>query len=199
MNAILDRKPVEKVFDKFHIDTDDIFFLSEKMGLKFDQAANLFEEKFDIDNILFSLTESKSILLKEMNLLSFYPFCKLLGFYYLKKINLSFEEKNYLTDIVYHCYPMIRNEEVKVDMSNKKQTELTAGYCLTIIIFFDKIIKKISDNGEEVAKIFLEFVLDAYVEKNKKYITSNLEEIVLSLRKMRNRLDKKFEEDYSYS
>ena len=198
MKAVLDRPPVKKFFDKFHVSTDDIFFLSEKMGLEFDKAANLFEEKFDVDNILFSLSNSNKILLKEMNFLSFYPFCKLLGFYYLKKLDLSFEEKNYLTDIIYHCYPMIRNEEVKVDMSNKKQTELTAGYCLTIIIFFDKILKKINGDSEEVAKIFLEFILESYVEKDKKYITSDLENIVLSLRKMRNRLNKKFEEDHSY-
>jgi hypothetical protein len=198
LKAVLDRPPVKKFFDKFHVSTDDIFFLSEKMGLEFDKAANLFEEKFDVDNILFSLSNSKKILLKEMKFLSFYPFCKLLGFYYLKKLDLSFEEKNYLTDIIYHCYPMIRNEEVKVDMSNKKQKELTAGYCLTIIIFFDKILKKINGDSEEVAKIFLEFILESYVEKDKKYITSDLENIVLSLRKMRNRLDKKFEEDHSY-
>ena len=66
-----------------------------------------------------------------------------------------------------------------------------AGYSLIIVSFFDDVLNKFEDNKTEVAKLFLDFIVTVYGELKKDFISDNLEEWILILKKMKKKLYKK--------
>ena len=60
-------------FKDFSLSVKDMKFLSSKMGINPNKAKNLFEQKQDLDLILFQISSNK-VLVRDFSGLSFYPF-----------------------------------------------------------------------------------------------------------------------------
>ncbi len=177
-------------FNDFSLSVKDMNFLSSKMGISPNKAKNLFEQKQDLDLILFQISSNK-VLVRDFSELSFYPFCKFAVFHYSKKHNFTYEEKNYMADLIFNCYPKIKNEEVQINVSGSQQNELMAAYCLIIISFFDSLLEKFDNSKTEIAKLFLDFIISSYNNLSKNFISDNLEEWILILKKMKKNINKK--------
>ena len=190
MNSTLEKKN-KKLYTDFSLSSVDVKFLSGKMGIPISSAVSLFEEKQDLDLVIYELSANKKILLKEIVDLSLYAYVKFLIFHYTKKCNFTFEEKNYVADLVFHGFPKVKNEEVQVSIKVKKEAEKMAGYCLVIISFFGNVLDKFENDKNEIAKLFLDFIVDSFNNINKDFISDNLEEWILILKKMKTKLDKK--------
>lgn len=161
------------------------------MGIPVSSAVSLFEEKQDLDLVIYQLSTNKKIFLKEISDLSLYAYAKFLVFHYTKKLNFTFEQKNYVADIVFNGYPKVKNEEVQISIKVKKEAEKMAGYCLVIVSFFGSILNKFESDKNEIAKLFLDFIFDSFNNIDKDFISDNLEEWILTLKKMKTKLDKK--------
>ena len=148
-------------FKDFSLSAKDMKFLSSKMGIAPNKAKNLFEQKQDLDLILFQISSNK-VLVRDFSELSFYPFCKFAVFHYSRKHSFTYEEKNYMADLIFNCYPKIKNEEVQINVSGSQQNELMAAYCLIIISFFDSLLEKFDNSKTEIAKLFLDFIISSY-------------------------------------
>ncbi len=190
MNATLE-KPKVYLYNDFSLSSVDANFLSSKMGVPLAAASSLFEEKKDLDSIIYQISKSRKVLLKEINELSFYLYVKFLLFHYTKKHDFSFEEKNYMADLVFHGYPKVSKEEVQVSVKVKKEAERMAGYSLIIVSFFDDVLNKFEEKKNEVAKLFLDFIVNSFHDVKKDFISDNLEEWILILKKMKPKLSKK--------
>ena len=190
MNATLEKKN-KKLYTDFSLSTVDVKFLSSKMGIPVSSAVSLFEEKQDLDLVIYQLSTNKKIFLKEISDLSLYAYAKFLVFHYTKKLNFTFEQKNYVADIVFNGYPKVKNEEVQISIKVKKEAEKMAGYCLVIVSFFGSILNKFENDKNEIAKLFLDFIFDSFNNIDKDFISDNLEEWILTLKKMKTKLDKK--------
>lgn len=190
MNATLEKKP-KHIYQDFSLSVKDMEFLSSKMGVSLQKATSLFEEKKDLDLVIYQIFQNNKIYLKELTNLSFYLYVKMLVFHYSKKHSFSFAEKNYIADVVFHSYPKVKNEEVQVSIKVKKDAEKMAGYSLIIVSFFDDVLNKFEDSKNEVAKLFLDFIVSVYGDLKKDFISDNLEEWILILKKMKKKLYKK--------
>ena len=97
----------EAKFKDFSLSAKDMKFLSSKMGMAPVKAKPLFEQKEDLDLVLYQISSNR-VLVKDFVELSFYPFCKFSVFHYTKKHNFTYEEKQtfcwiYCIDfLIYH-------------------------------------------------------------------------------------------------
>jgi nitrate/TMAO reductase-like tetraheme cytochrome c subunit len=96
-----------------------------------------------------------------------------------------------MSDIIFNCYPKIRNEEVQIDITEKKQREIMAAYCLIILSLFDSLLDKFQESKQDIAKMFIEFISLSYNDLEKRFISDNLEEWIYTLKKMKKNISKK--------
>jgi hypothetical protein len=177
-------------FSDFSLSAGDIKFLAKRMKITCSKAKVLLEQKGDVDQIIYQISK-KGVLVKEFSKLSLYPFCKFSILHYTKKNDFSFDEKNYMSDIIFNCYPKIRNEEVQIDITQKKQREIMAAYCLIILSLFDSLLDKFQESKQDIAKMFIEFISLSYNDLEKRFISDNLEEWIYTLKKMKKNISKK--------
>jgi hypothetical protein len=191
LTATLKKEIKQPVYKDFSLSVSDMKFLASKMRIPVSDAKSLFEEKNDLDLIIYNISQNQKVLIKDLSDLSLYLYVKFLLFHYSKKHSFSFEEKNYIADLVFNSYPKIAYEEIKVSVTDKKHKEEMAGHCLIIVSFFDALLDKFENSKQEIAKLFLDFIVDSFNEKNKNFISENLEEWILILKKMKTKLSKK--------